>query len=89
MKRRIAVLAFAAAGVASVLAPVGGSGTVSTYPSCPANYKCGWLYYADAAHTRLQGGHTTNCEGTILDWGIKAGYSVYISEKCVDLPPEA
>ncbi|GHJ44457.1 hypothetical protein Cs7R123_17990 [Catellatospora sp. TT07R-123] len=84
MKRRIAALALAAAGAAAVLVP---GAPAQAYGQCLANTKCGWLYYADAAHTRLQGGHTTNCEGTVLDWGIKAGYSVFISEQCVDLPP--
>ncbi|MET7422040.1 DUF6289 family protein [Dactylosporangium sp. NPDC005555] len=43
---------------------------------------CGWLYFSDAARTQQQGGHTTNCQGVVLDWGIKAGYSTYIVQGC-------
>jgi len=79
MLRRLIITAVAAAGIGLTLLP---AAPAQAYGQCGANTMCGWLYYSDAAHTQLQGGHTTSCDGTVLDWGIKAGYSSYISQKC-------
>jgi hypothetical protein len=80
--RRLALVS--AVGVGSlVLAPVT---PAAAYSACAAGTMCGWLYYSDAARTHQQGGHTTNCQGVVLDWGIKAGYSTYIVQSCGDDP---
>jgi hypothetical protein len=78
MIRRFAVAAVAAAAIVTIVP----SAPAQAYSQCAANTECGWLYYRDAARTQLQGGHTTNCDGVILDWGIKAGYSTFISQGC-------
>jgi hypothetical protein len=79
MLRRLVITAVAAAGVGLALVP---AAPAQAYPQCGANTMCGWLYYADSGRTQLQGGHTTSCDGSILDWGIKAGYSSYIKQSC-------
>jgi hypothetical protein len=78
MVRRLALVSavFAAAFAFAPTAPA------AAYPQCLANTMCGWLYYSDAARTHQQGGHTTNCDGVVLDWGIKQGYSKYIVQTC-------
>nr|BFE57821.1 hypothetical protein GCM10020063_023470 [Dactylosporangium thailandense] len=82
MLRRLALVS--AVGVGTLLlAPVT---PASAYSACAAGTMCGWLYYSDAARTHQQGGHTTNCQGVVLDWGIKSGYSTYISQSCGDDP---
>jgi hypothetical protein len=78
MLRRLVITAVAAAGIGLAIVPA----PAQAYSQCGAGTMCGWLYYSDAAHTHLQGGHTTNCDGTVQDWGIKAGYSSYISQSC-------
>ncbi|GAA2357745.1 hypothetical protein Cme02nite_33570 [Catellatospora methionotrophica] len=83
MVRRLMI----AAAVAALGFGIAPASPALAYGQCAANTKCGWLYYADAARTQLQGGHTTNCQGVVLDWGIKAGYSTYLVEGCDDRPP--
>lgn len=77
LRRIVLVAALAVAGF--VVAP---SAPAAAYGQCPANTMCGWIYYSDAARTHAQGGHTTNCQGVVLDWGIKAGYSSYVVQGC-------
>jgi len=82
LRRFVLVSAVAVAAFAVVPAA-----PAAAYSQCLAGQMCGWLFYSDAARTHLQGGHTTNCEGSVLDWGIKSGYSTFISQGCADLPP--
>jgi hypothetical protein len=77
--RRILALASAAVAVGAIMLP---SSPALAYSQCPANTECGWLFFSDAAHTHEVGGHTTNCQGVIQDWGIKQGYSQYIQQGC-------
>ncbi|MFB9450148.1 hypothetical protein Dvina_28175 [Dactylosporangium vinaceum] len=76
--RRLAVVAVLGIG-AALLAP---TAPAQAYGACAAGTMCGWLYYSDAARTHQQGGHTTNCQGVVLDWGIKSGYSTFVSQGC-------
>ena len=78
MMRRLVLVSAVAAG-AFALAP---TAPAAAYGQCPANTMCRWLYYSDAARTHVQGGHTTNCQGVVLDWGVKQGYSSYIVQGC-------
>lgn len=79
MARRILALVATAASVAAIWLP---SVPAQAYSQCPVNTECGWLYFSDAAHTHEIGGHTTNCQGVVRDWGIKQGYSQYIQQGC-------
>ena len=83
MVRRLA-LASAVSAATFALVP---AAPAAAYGQCPANTMCGWLYYSDSARTHQQGGHTTNCQGVVLDWGIKQGYSTYIVQGCNDPGP--
>ncbi|WP_034593841.1 DUF6289 family protein [Hamadaea tsunoensis] len=83
MIRRFLVAATAAAGIGLAVVP---AAPAQAYSKCPAGTECGWEYFSDAAHTHLQGLHTTNCDGVVLDWGIKAGYSVYVQDTCQNPP---
>jgi Family of unknown function (DUF6289) len=81
VQRRIFAVAAAAAAAAAcaVLLP---SGPAEAYSACPANTECGWLYYSNAAHTYEVGGHTTNCQGVVQNWGTVTSYSSYIQNGC-------
>lgn len=87
MKRRLASAAAATAVAAATFGLVPAT-PAAAYPQCAAGTMCGIHYYADAARTQLQGGHTTNCEGSVLDWGIRSGYSVSFSQPCNGGPIE-
>lgn len=72
------------------LAVVGGVSLFAAFPAdaysqCPANTECGWIYYSDSTHTQAVGGHTTNCDGTLLVWGTQSGYSVYVQQTCIEI----
>lgn len=79
IRRIIFAAAIAAAATGVAIAP---ASPALAYSQCAANTYCGWLFYSDPQLTRQVGGHTTNCEGSVLDWGIKQGYSVFVSGKC-------
>ena len=66
----------AAATVVAVPAPA------HAYSKCPSGTACGWTFYSDPQHTHVVGVHSTNCQGVVLDWGIKQGYSVYHQFTC-------
>jgi uncharacterized protein DUF6289 len=74
----VVVAMIAVTGIGLVIAPA----PAQAYSGCAANTSCGWLYYSDAAHTHQVGGHTTNCQGSVLDWGITTGHSVAVSQIC-------
>src|SRR4051812_24141775 len=76
--RRIALVATLAAAFAALFVPSHSAGRAAAYSQCPVNTECGWEWSSDAAHLHVVGGHTTNCEGTVLDWGTKVGYIFYI-----------
>lgn len=82
MIRRLAVAAALLGAAMFAAVPAHHTSTVGAYSQCAANTECGWLYYSDPQHTNLVGEHTTNCQGVVLDWGIKQGYSVFISQGC-------
>lgn len=79
MSRRVLAIAAATAAVGAILVP---SLPAQAYSRCPANTACGWIYYSDAARTQEVGGHTTNCQGVLLIWGVQQGYSEYIQDNC-------
>ena len=79
MSRKLLTLAAAAVSVGAIMLP---SSPAFAYSKCPAGTECGWLYFSDSAHTHEVGAHTTNCQGVVLDWGIKQGYSQYIQDAC-------
>jgi hypothetical protein len=79
VSRRVLGAVAAAAAVGAILVP---SVPAQAYSQCPANTECGWIFYSDAAHTHEVGGHTTNCQGVVLTWGIQQGYSQYIQSGC-------
>jgi hypothetical protein len=87
MRRTVLALTLVAA-LAATFAPSHPAGRVAAYSQCPANTECGWEWFSDAAHTHNVGGHTTNCQGVILDWGVKVGYSLYIQQGCGGGPVE-
>jgi hypothetical protein len=79
MRRRFLAIASAAVAAGAILLP---TGPAEAYSACPANTECGWLYFSDAARTHEVGGHTTNCQGVLQNWGTVTSYSTYIQNGC-------
>lgn len=79
MPRRMLAIAAATLATGAILLP---TGPAEAYSACPANTECGWLYFSNASRTTEVGGHTTNCQGVVQNWGTVTSYSTYIQNGC-------
>jgi hypothetical protein len=82
--RRLLITAAVAIGVSGLLP----AAPAQALNQCAAGYYCAWYWYADPAHTQLNGYYTdnTSCGGGILRWGVLQGYMVFQSGPCLGGP---